>query len=172
MTTWKVRIACGLLTAAGLAVVAQQRTLPTPQQGITNNFRSVNRRLLDMAKDFPEDKYSYRPSPEVRSFGEVILHAMAGNTFAAKVVRGVPDANWDKEEVDPKNFKNKAEIVAAFQKSVDEANAELAKISAEQWGKTLAPWLAVIEHSGEHYGQLVVYYRLNKLVPPESRPKK
>ena len=29
-----------------------------------------------------------------------------------------------------------------------------------------------IEHSGEHYGQLVVYYRLAGLVPPESRPKK
>ena len=30
----------------------------------------------------------------------------------------------------------------------------------------------LIEHSGEHYGQLVVYYRINGLVPPESRPKK
>jgi hypothetical protein len=30
----------------------------------------------------------------------------------------------------------------------------------------------IIEHSGEHYGQLVVYYRLAGLVPPESRPKK
>jgi hypothetical protein len=29
-----------------------------------------------------------------------------------------------------------------------------------------------IEHSGEHYGQLVVYYRVAGLVPPESRPKK
>ena len=29
----------------------------------------------------------------------------------------------------------------------------------------------LIEHSGEHYGQIVVYYRLNGLVPPESRPK-
>jgi len=30
----------------------------------------------------------------------------------------------------------------------------------------------VIEHAGEHYGQLVVYYRNNGMVPPESRPKK
>ncbi len=30
----------------------------------------------------------------------------------------------------------------------------------------------LIEHSGEHYGQLVVYYRINQMVPPESRPKK
>jgi hypothetical protein len=169
MSPLKLRIGFCLLAVAGLALVAQQRQIPTPQQGITNNFRGVNKRLLDMAKDFPEDKYSFRPSPEVRSFGEVILHAMAGNTYATKVARGVTDANWDKEEVDPKNFGGKAEIVAAFQKSVDEANAEVAKIPAEQWNKTLAPWLSVIEHSGEHYGQLVVYYRLNKMVPPASR---
>jgi uncharacterized damage-inducible protein DinB len=171
MKAWNLRAGCGLLAVAGIALVAQQRALPTPQQGITNNFRGVNKRLLDMAKDFPEAKYGFRPTPEVRSFGEVILHAMAGNTFAAKVARGVPDANWDKEEVDPKNYKGKTEIVAAFQKSVDDATAELTKIPAEQWSKSLAPWLSVIEHSAEHYGQLVVYYRLNGIVPPESRPK-
>ena len=41
--------------------------------------------------------------------------------------------------------------------------------------KTVTPmgfWLDAAGHMGEHYGQLVVYYRLNKLVPPESRPKK
>jgi hypothetical protein len=54
---------------------------------------------------------------------------------------------------------------------VDDSTAELTKIPAEHWGKSLAPWLSVIEHSGEHYGQLVVYYRLNGTVPPESRPK-
>jgi len=31
---------------------------------------------------------------------------------------------------------------------------------------------SVVEHSGEHYGQLVVYYRINGMVPPESRPRK
>jgi len=172
MNAWRVRLAAGTLMIAGIAVVAQQRTPPPPAQGIANNFRSVNRRLLDMAKDFPEEKYNFRPTPEVRSFGEVILHAMAGNTYAAKVARGVPGADWEKEEVNPKDYHGKAQIVAAFQKSVDDATAELQKIPPEQFAKTLAPWLAVIEHSGEHYGQLVVYYRLNGIVPPESRPKK
>ena len=43
---------------------------------------------------------------------------------------------------------------------------------ASRYNETVQPWLSVIEHSGEHYGQLVVYYRINGLVPPESRPKK
>ena len=171
MTTWKVRLVFALGAAAGIALVAQP-SAPPPARGIINNLRSVNRRLLDMAKDFPEEKYNFRPTPEVRSFGDVILHAMAGNTYAVKVARGVPGANWDKEEVDPKAYHGKAEIVAAFQKSAEEANDVVGKIEPEQFTKTLAPWLSVIEHSGEHYGQLVVYYRLNGLVPPESRPKK
>jgi len=172
MTAWRVRIACATFAVAGIALIAQQNPPPPPARSITNNLRSVNRRLLDMAKDFPEEKYNFRPTPEVRSFGEVILHAMAGNTYAVKVARKVPDANWEKEEVDPKKYSGKAEIVAAFQKSAEEANDAVSKIDPEQFTKTLSPWLSVIEHSGEHYGQLVVYYRLNALVPPESRPKK
>ena len=172
MNTLHTRMACGALLAAGLAMVAQQRTPPTPAQGISRNLADVNRRLLDMAKDFPEDRYNFRPNPDVRSFGEVILHAMAGNTYAAKVARNTPGVTWDKEEVDPKTFSGKGAIVAAFEKSVKDASEALASLPPDIFNKSLSPWLSVIEHSGEHYGQLVVYYRLNGMVPPESRPKK
>lgn len=43
------------------------------------------------------------------------------------------------------------------------------------WGNRLVhnsyTWLFAIEHSGEHYGELVVYYRANNMVPPASRPR-
>ena len=41
--------------------------------------------------------------------------------------------------------------------------------SSKLFGKRMALWTFGIEHSGEHYGQLVVYYRANNLVPPDSR---
>jgi uncharacterized damage-inducible protein DinB len=164
-------VACGVMLAAGVLGFAQERKqAPTPAQSIAGNFNSINQRVLEMARDFPEDKYGFRPAKEVRSFGEVILHIMAGNTFAAKAGRG-ENADWDKEEVNPKLYKSKAEIVAAFQKSVDDATATLKAIPPEQFTKSLAPWVSVIEHGGEHYGQLVVYYRLNGIVPPASRPQ-
>jgi uncharacterized damage-inducible protein DinB len=146
----------------------QAQKSPTPHQSMSRNFDSLNRRILEMAKDFPAEKYDYRPTKEVRSYGEVLVHITSGNQYAAKAGRG-EQANWD--ELDPKDFKSKAEIVAALQKSINDASAALKNAPAERLTKYLNPWLDVIEHAAEHYGQLVVYYRLNGIVPPESRPK-
>jgi hypothetical protein len=165
--------ACGLVLAAGVWAFAQTpKQPPTPAQSITQNFNYVNRQLLEMAKDFPEDRYDYRAKPEMRSFGEVILHVMAGNIYAAKVGHG-EKADWGAEEkaVDARKIQGKAGIVAAFQKSVDDATASLKAIPPDQFTKSIDPWISVIEHSGEHYGLLVAYYRLNGIVPPASRPK-
>jgi len=132
-------------------------------------FEDLNRRLLDMAKDFPEDKYGYRATKDVRSFGEIVVHVASGNAYAAKAGRG-EKANWD--EIDPKGYATKAAKVALLEKTIADATATLKATPEDRWAKTAQPWLAVIEHAGEHYGQLVVYYRNNGMVPPESRPKK
>ena len=122
-----------------------------------------------MAKDFPEDKYSYRATKDVRSFREIVVHVASGNAYAAKAGRG-EKANWD--EIDPKGYPTKASAVALLEKTTADATAALKATPDDRWAKTVQPWLAVIEHAGEHYGQLVVYYRNNGMVPPESRPKK
>ena len=93
----------------------------------------------------------------------------SGNAYAAKAGRG-EKANWD--EIDPKGYTTKAAKVALLEKTIADANATLKATPEDRWAKTVQPWLAVIEHAGEHYGQLVVYYRNNGMVPPESRPKK
>ncbi len=170
MSLNRIRLAvpCLALFSASPLFAQQQPSPPTPAVSIKRNFASVNRRLLAMAEDFPAEKYDYRPNKEVRSFGEVIVHAMSGNVYAAKAGRG-EKVNWD--ELDAKNYKGKAEIVSALKKSIADADTTLNALPDEQFTKTLAPWMGVIEHSAEHYGQLVVYYRLSGLVPPESRPK-
>ncbi|MGD0130451.1 MAG: DinB family protein [Bryobacteraceae bacterium] len=140
-----------------------------PAKSFTAQFEDLNRRLLEMAKDFPEAKYGYRATPDVRSFGEIVVHVSSGNAYAAKAGRG-EKANWD--EIDPKGYTTKAAMVALLEKTIADANATLKAIPDDRWAKTVQPWLAVIEHAGEHYGQLVVYYRNNGMVPPESRPKK
>jgi hypothetical protein len=131
-------------------------------------FTGVNDQVLDMAKDFPADKYDFRLKPEMRSFGEVMVHIASGNIYAAKFGRG-EQVKWD--ELDAKNYKGKDAIVALLQKSIDDATATM-KANPEGPKKTTEPYLSVMQHSSEHYGLLVAYYRANGLVPPASRPKK
>jgi uncharacterized damage-inducible protein DinB len=153
-----------LLLATPLFGIAQ-----TPAQSFTVQFTELNRRVLEMAKDFPEEKYGYRATKDVRSFREVIVHVASGNAYAAKAGRG-EKANWD--EIDPKGYSTKAAAVALLEKTIADASATLKATPSDRFAKTVEPWLDVIEHAGEHYGQLVVYYRNNGMVPPESRPKK
>jgi len=105
----------------------------------------------------------------MRSFGEVLVHVASGIVYAAKAGRG-EKVNWD--ELNPKDYLAKAAVVALMEKSIAEANATLKSLSNDALAKSIEPWLGVMEHSAEHYGLLVAYYRANGLVPPESRPKK
>jgi len=140
----------------------------TPVQEIAEVFANVNRNVLDMAKDFPPDKYDYKLRPEMRTFGAVIVHIASGNVFAAKFGRG-EKVKWD--ELDPANYKTKAQVVALLEKSIADATATLKSRPAESFQKSVEPWFSVAEHSGEHYGLLVAYYRANGMVPPASRKK-
>src|SRR5271156_491301 len=156
------------LTLAASVVQAQPAKPATPAQNMSQYFTGVNQQVLEMAKDFPEDKYQFRLKPEMRSFGVGIVHVASGNVYAAKAGRG-EKVKWD--ELDPKNYKSKAEIVALLEKSIQDSNATL-KGSPEGPQKNLEPWMGVMEHSAEHYGLLIAYYRANGIVPPSSRPKK
>jgi len=158
---WLLLLLLGLSTG-----VAQSETSAQQVQG---RFDSVNRRILEMAKDFPADKYDFRLKPEMRTFAAVLVHIASGNVYAAKAGRG-ETVNWD--ELDPKDYKTKAQVVALLEKSIQDADATLKSLPADHFRDSVEPWLSVTEHSAEHYGLLVAYYRANGLVPPASRPKK
>jgi hypothetical protein len=162
------RVFGALLLTTLIAALAQPPKPPeTPAQQTKRYFDGVNKQVLEMAQDFPADKYDFRLRKEMRSFGEVIVHVMSGNVYAAKAGRG-EKANWD--ELDAKNYRTKADIVAALQKSIADCAATL-KAHPMADGKSIEPWIGVMQHSSEHYGLLVAYYRANGLVPPASRPK-
>ena len=155
-----------IFLAAALAP-AQSKAPQTAADHLAADFHAVHKQVLDMAKDFPEDKYGFRLKPEMRSFADVIVHVASGVQFAAKAGMG-EKVKWD--ELDSKKYHGKAEVVALLEKSIADANAALQKNPMGPSGN-LEPFLDVLEHSAEHYGLLVAYYRANGLVPPESRPK-
>ena len=164
------QIASVLAITAGLALATAAQNPPrSSSDSVRGHFVSINRRVLEMAKDFPEDKYDFRLKPEMRTFGAVLVHIASGNIYAAKAGHG-ENVNWD--ELEPGNYKTKAEVVALLEKSIADANATLKTLPDASFAKGVEPWLSVAEHTAEHYGLLVAYYRASGLVPPASRPKK
>jgi hypothetical protein len=166
MTRLNRSLATALLAISVAAATASAQGTPKPGQAMNNNFNNLFNNILAMAKDFPAEKYDYRPTPEVRSFREVLIHIMGGGAYAATFLK-VEGAQWG--DFDATKYKTKAEVVALVEKTIADCRTRLKEIDDERWAKTLAPWPAVIEHSAEHFGQLIVYYRLNGLVPPQSR---
>jgi hypothetical protein len=69
-----------LVTIVLMPILAAAQNRPrTTAESIRGHFHSVNKRILDMAKDFPDDKYDYKLKPEMRTFGEVLVHVASGN---------------------------------------------------------------------------------------------
>ena len=177
--------AASLLIAGARAQTPGSSSPPKPPDSqskvLLDSWNDIGRKLIAMAEDMPEDKYDFKPTPAQRSFAEQLLHAAGGNYFFINPAKGLDAPKGDPKRAD---FKSKSALVEFVKKSfadgaaliqtkgdsglndvfVDPFSKNQARFSDFAWG--------FIEHSGEHYGQLVVYYRVAGLVPPESRPKK
>ena len=179
-----------LLAVVGTSLYSpcqSQNQAPRPARSRTDEtldmWNQIGNKLIALAQDFPEDKYDFKLQKDQRTFAQNLLHAAALDYVLIRRVSGSnlgPDfGEGDNPSRDV--FKTKADVV----KFVQEAVADGANVIQQQgdagldktskfFGNRLAHnssiWTAAIEHSAEHYGQLVVYYRANNLVPPASRP--
>jgi uncharacterized damage-inducible protein DinB len=163
-------IALVFALAAGVApVYAQQPPQPENTRDVLlAGWNDVGEKVLKLAEEFPAEKYDAKPVDTVRSFADVLRHVAFWNEYVAKSLRGQkPDGRQN--ELPKAQFASKAAIVAALKSSLADAASELKKAAATPEPRVTNLAMAFIGHSSEHYGQLVVYYRLNGLVPPASR---
>ena len=150
-----------------------QNAAPNPEPALREvllaEWTGIGQKLVKLAEEFPEDKYEFRPVPEVRTFADQLRHVAFWNLFVEKTARG-EKIDGAQNELSKSEYPSKAKIVAVLKSTLDGATAELKKENSAPTAKRASRWVTFIEHSGEHYGQLVVYYRLNGIVPPASRP--
>ncbi len=171
----------GVAGAQSADKTAAPKPPDSPSKVLLDSWNDIGRKLVAMAEEMPEDKYDFKPNSAQRSFAEQLLHAAGGNYFFINPAKGLDPPKGDPKRAD---HKTKADVVEFVRKSyadgaaliqskgdsglgdlmIDPFSKNQARFSDFAWG--------FIEHSGEHYGQLVVYYRVAGLVPPESRPKK
>ena len=120
-------------------------------------------KLGQLADEFPAERYDFSPTPEVRTFAGQARHVAFWNQYLAATLRGEsPDGSAN--ELPAAELADKPQIVQALRDSFA-AVAQAAARSVDGAGDVIA----YIGHNSEHYGQMVIYYRLNGLVPPASR---
>ena len=129
-------------------------------------WSEIGDKIVQLAQEFPENKYDARPTEEVRSFADQLRHVAFWNAHFCKALRR-EDSDGSANELSREKYATKGKILSALLKSFDDVKAELSNGGREV--SDLDGLITYVGHNGEHYGQLVVYYRLNGLVPPASR---
>ncbi len=131
-------------------------------------WQDIGNRIAALAEAFPADRFDYRPAPDVRTFAEQLRHVAFWNEYTAAQLRGEsPDGSAN--ELPASEYATRDAIVGAVQRSFEEVRSLAAANGAAQKPEAVQSLVSMLEHNGEHYGQLVVYLRLNGIVPPASR---
>lgn len=138
---------------------------------LTDNAKN----LVAAAAAMPAEKYSFQPSPDIRTFGQVVAHvAMVNNSVCAKLftpAAAIPDKI---AETDPKD-----KLVAGLKASMDYCEQAFSKLTDANLAEMIPAFggrqmtrmgvaLIVTNDLIDHYAGMAVYLRMNKVVPPTA----
>ncbi len=163
-------ITCALL--AGLAAAADTTNpLVSSSKGF---FSLMKDDVLRSAEKVPEADYSFRPTPEVRTFGQILAHIANAQFMMCGIATDGKPVRKDFE----KTATTKAEIEAALKEGFTACDAVYQKLTDAEAAQTVpffgrqSTKLGVLDfniaHGFEHYGNLVTYMRMKGIVPPSS----
>lgn len=141
--------------------------------GIAHNY------IVRAAEKMPAEDYDFRPTPDVRTFGQILAHVADGNRLICGMA--VDDRPTEMGHYE-KTATTKEQILAALKESAaycGEANANLVGARGTEmvdfFGGTKQPRIGLLyfngAHAFEHYGNLVTYLRIKGIVPPSSEPR-
>lgn len=179
-----------LLTSTGIAQSAQTAAaskLSADARALEILFSIVERNVVSAADAMPADKYSFVPATgefkEVRTFGQQVKHLAATNHILAAAALGEePPANAG-DESGPATMYTKADILNYVKDSFAHLHKAIEKIDDRSLPIKTSPIsplrkedatragliVEALIHSYDHYGQMVIYLRMNDVIPPASR---
>lgn len=135
---------------------------------LVTRWSEIGDKMVKLAEEFPDEHFDTRPVPEVRSFGDQIRHVAFWNRYVQKTLRR-EEADGQANELPRASYPTKAKLVKVLRSTFDDVAKELGTMNGSATSADADTIVSFIEHSGEHYGQLVMYARLNGIVPPASR---
>jgi uncharacterized damage-inducible protein DinB len=170
-----------MMSIAPLTLLGQEKPqapATPPANPITMSERGlymfISGAVVHAAEKMPEENYSFKPTPEVRSFGQLVGHVADANYMFCSQASGEANPSKDIE----KTKTSKADLVAAVKEAVafcsksfdgmtDAKGSETIKMFGFNLAK-LTVFSLNTAHTDEHYGNMVTYMRLKGIVPPTS----
>jgi len=173
-----------VLLLSALQAIAQQQPLQSKTIPDSFNYmwKMVEGDFTALAEAMPEEKWSFKPTQgaftDARTFAEQVKHVACANEAWAKKLRGEkPPDHCDTGGPNP--ARTKTEILAYLRESFVMIDGEIAKTKADNLmapvegpyagSNRLEVLTSALWHISDHYGQLVVYLRMNGIVPSASR---
>lgn len=135
---------------------------------LVGRWEHACQKLVSLARDIPANKFDYSPVHGTRTPAEVLRHVAFWNLYMAASVRG-KKTDDTANELPKSEFATKKQILDALQRSNGDVLNDLREHKSGLSLEITEMLMTFIEHNCEHYGQLVVYARLNGIVPPASR---
>lgn len=174
-------LAPAIMAVAQLPAQAAADPGPSPVAGVRELWQTSRDYILAAAEQVPEQDYAFRPTPDVRTLGQLFAHVAASQRMLCAMVLG------ERNDLGATGT-TRAEIVAALRASNDycarayaTTDGDAAKlappsdsISASLLGTSRTRFYVLALnawHDNEHYGNIVTYMRLRGMVPPSSQPK-
>jgi uncharacterized damage-inducible protein DinB len=152
-----------------------QTALPYTTEIKRYYYEALKRNLTAMVEKMPEEHFTFRPVPEIRSFGEAVAHVSDAQARNCNLVSGAGSKTLDADKK-----RTKPELLAVLKESFaicDAAFAGLTDGQASEMVKMgqsgfqlskLSLLVSMIAHSNEQHGYMAVYLRLKGIVPPST----
>ena len=174
--TYARLLLCGVVVVVAASSLFAQGTSPGIAKELAATWERAAKDIIDVAEAMPEGKYDFKPVPEVQTFGEQLVH------LAGIVQRFIDAAKGTKSEAgDTHKTMAKAEVVSLLKQKLQTGQEIIAALTdaqvLEQVKFPVGPermvtrygfWMGPLYQVRNHHGQLVVYLRLNGIVPPTT----
>jgi uncharacterized damage-inducible protein DinB len=165
------------LFALLLAPALPAQSLEGLWQGYDGEWTHVSQQLIALAEATPQEKFSWRPAPGVRSTSEVYMHIVIANFYLLSITGPkMPPELTDESE---KAVTSKPEVIAWLKRSLDAVKTAHAGVTPKDLQRRVkiqgrdatvdGMYLRIIVHANEHMGQLIAYARMSGVVPPWSK---
>jgi uncharacterized damage-inducible protein DinB len=185
-------VAAMTMLMAAEVVAAQQAAAPAKAEkmadmgpivdpvstAVKGQLPRFSKNMVAAAEAMPAEKYGFKPSPEMNTFGHLVMHiAQSNNLFCSKISgAAAPDAKFS--ESDPKD-----KLVAALKTSFEYCGTALANVDDTKLNEQMMLFgnrpasragalIFLFGSWTDHYGTEAIYLRLNGILPPTAQPEK